>query len=84
MHLPEQRITDYKAQKAGREAPVLTLLSTVAVVVILSIAAATIAFRAIIGQFVQNFFPVIRLQLLRLMAFECNSEGEDATTYLQK
>ena len=57
MHQPEQRITDYKAQKAARETPVLALLSTVAVGAISSIAAATIAVRTIIGQYVQNFFP---------------------------
>lgn len=56
MHQPEQRLTDYKAQKAAREAPVLALLSTVAVGAISSIAAATIAVRTIIGQYVPNFF----------------------------
>lgn len=57
MHQPEQRLTDYKAQKATREAPIIALLSTVMVGVLSSVVASTLAVRGFIGQYVPNFFP---------------------------
>ena len=57
MHQPEQRLTDYKAQKATREAPIIALLSTVMMGVLSSVVASTLAVRGFIGQYVPNFFP---------------------------